>query len=108
MTKKKALAGMLLILLIGYAAIFFMRKSDGYTGRYAAVNPPVDSGEMVIKELVFEGGQVTMVSGNVQQKVKYKIEGNRFTIMTKFGDFSYRFEPGESQFTLDGVVYQKK
>ena len=45
--------------------------------------------------------------GNVQQQVKYKIEGSVFTLITDFGDFAYEIHVKDQEITLDGVTYRK-
>lgn len=75
---------------------------------YVAVNPPTDSGEMVIEELEFTEDTVTMKSGDVAQTVNYQYEkeSNQLIMKTEFGDFSYYIELLENGFIIDGVEYQ--
>lgn len=105
--KKTAVICIILLLLIGSGAAVVYKGQHRYDGHYTAVNPPEDTGETVIQELRFQGDQVTMIAGNVQQQVKYKIEGNVFTMMTDFGDFSYEISVNGDEIVLDGVVYRK-
>ncbi len=84
-------------------------SSEGLNGSYVAVNPPVESGEMVIKELTFSNGKVTMISGDVQQTVSYRLQGDTFTIVTDYGDFSYDYALREDgTLVIDGVDYRKQ
>lgn len=79
------------------------------SGHYVALDPPVESGEDVIKELVFEKDQVTMISGNIRQTVKYELKDGKFTILTEFGNFSYQYaEAEDGTLTIDGVHYAKQ
>lgn len=53
--------------------------------------------------------KVTMISGDVQQTVDYKIKDGEFTLLTKFGNFSYAFEQKDaSTITIDSVDYVRK
>ena len=82
-------------------------SSEGINGSYVAVNTPVESGEMVIKELSFSNGEVTMISGDVQQTVPYRLHGDTFTIVTDYGEFSYDYAQREDgTLVIDGVDYR--
>lgn len=107
---KKILTGMLIMLLL-IACVGCEKNNTGTNkleGIYKAVNPPVESGEMVIQELIFHDDTVKMVSGDIEQKVYYKIEDNKFTISTQFGDFEYEIEILEDCINLDGVTYSRE
>ena len=94
---------MLAVVMTGCAA-----KDNGLTGTYKAVDAPVSSGEMVIQELSFAGQEVTMISGDVRQTVKYTMKDGKFSIQTKFGNFSYDAETkGNGDLVIDGVTYKK-
>lgn len=94
---------LVLILLTG------CQRANTLEGTYAAVNPPVDSGGMVIQEVTFTGNKVTMISGDVQQTVDYQIKDGTLTLLTRFGDFSYAYEQkDEKTITIDSVDYVKK
>lgn len=103
--KKRILAlGMLLCLL----TLAGCAKKSGLEGRYEAVNPPTESGEMVIKSLEFSGDKVTMISGDTKQTVNYTLDEDTFTIRTKFGDFSYACEVrDDGTLVIDGVDYRR-
>lgn len=77
------------------------------SGKYKAVNPPVENGKMAIKEITFEGDEVILVSGDVSQKVKYKVAGEKLYLTTKFGDFSYEFKQDGDTLNIDGITYKK-
>lgn len=82
-------------------------KKQAVTGRYAAVNPPVESGEMVIEHLEFSGNKVTMSSGKTAQTVTYTMKDGKFSIHTDYGDFSYACELKEDgTLIIDGVQYR--
>ena len=82
-------------------------KKQAFSGRYTAVNPPVESGEMVIEHLEFNGGKVTMSSGKTSQTVGYTMKDGTFSIHTDFGDFSYACETEEDgTLIIDGVRYR--
>lgn len=82
-------------------------KKQGITGRYVAVNPPVESGEMVIERLEFSGGKVTMSSGSTAQTVDYTLKDGTFSIHTDFGSFSYGCSQEEDgALIIDGVRYR--
>lgn len=82
-------------------------KKPMLTGRYTAVNPPVEKGETVIENLEFSGGKVTMFSGSIVQTVDYKIENGKFSINTEFGDFSFNYsEEEDGSLVIDGVRYR--
>lgn len=96
-------------LLLMLALLAGCRRAGRLEGRYAAVNPPVDSGEMVIMEVSFDGNKVTMISGDVQQTVDYRIQDGKLTLLTKFGDFSYDFaQKDDHTITIDAVDYVRK
>ena len=77
--------------------------------RYTAVNPPVESGELVIQELEFDKDKVTMTSGSVSQTVPYKLEGETFQLVTNFGTYSYAFSQEEDgTLVIDGVSYKRQ
>ena len=79
------------------------------TGSYVALNPPVDSGEMVIKQLTFAGDKVTLIAGDVQQTVGFKLSDGIFTLQTDYGKFDYAFEQkSDGTLVIDGVTYQKQ
>lgn len=62
---------------------------------------------MVIEQLEFSGGKVTMSSGKTSQAVGYTVKDGTFSIHTDFGDFSYSCEVGEDgTLTIDGVRYR--
>lgn len=104
--KKIALA---LCLLLTLGLLAGCRRTDALEGTYAAVNPPVESGELVIQEVSFHDGQVTMISGDVQQTVDYRIKDGKLTLLTKFGDFSYDFAQKDAQtITIDALDYVRK
>ena len=105
--KKTAVICVILLLLAGSGTAVLYRQQHQYDGHYTAVKPPEDTGEMVIRELRFQGDTVTLISGNVQQQVKYKIEDNEFTMMTDFGNFTYEVEVRDQEIVLDGVIYRK-
>lgn len=110
MKKKTAVICVALLLLIGIGvgSVAVYRGQHQYDGHYTAVNPPQETGETVIQELHFDGNRVTLISGNIQQQVKYKVKGNEFTMITDFGNFSYEIEKnGNDEIILDGVVYRK-
>lgn len=93
----------LTLLLLGCSA-----ADNGMNGHYQAVNPPEASGETVIQELTFDGGSVTMISGDVRQTVQYTLDGDTFTIHTKYGEFSYAFEKkDDGGLVIDGVDYRR-
>ena len=78
------------------------------SGTYTAVDPPVDSGETVIESVEFNGDEVTMRGGELEQTVHYKVEGDSFTLLTDFGDFEYDFEQREDgTLVIDGIDYVK-
>lgn len=106
--KKTAVICVILLFLVGSGAAVVYRGQHRYDGHYMAVNPPENTGETVIQELHFEGDQVTLISGNVRQQVTYRIEGNTFTMITDFGNFSYEITINGEEIILDGVVYQKR
>ena len=82
-------------------------KKQAIAGRYAAVNPPVESGEMVIEHLEFNGGKVTMSSGSTAQTVDYTLKDGTFSIHTDFGDFSYACNQEEDgTLIIDNVRYR--
>ena len=94
----------LALLLCGCAA-----RKTASAGRYKAVNPPVESGETVIQELVFDGAKVTMISGSISQTVDYTIQDGTFTINTKYGSFSYAYEEKtDGTLVIDGVDYARQ
>lgn len=97
--------GLLLVLVF----LTGCQRANALEGTYTAVNPPVASGEMVIEQVAFSGNKVTMISGDVQQTVDYKIKDGEFTLLTKFGNFSYAFEQKDaSTITIDSVDYVRK
>lgn len=82
-------------------------KKEAVNGRFAAVNPPVESGETVIEHLEFNGDKVTMSSGNTAQTVKYTIDKDKFTIQTDYGNFTYSYAQEEDgTLVIDGVRYR--
>jgi len=96
------LACLLLCLLTACAA------QSGLQGAYSAVNPPVESGEMVIRDLDFAGNSVTMVSGEVRQTVPYTVADGTLTLKTAYGDFSFVFtQNADGSLLIDGGTYQK-
>ncbi len=100
-----------LILLLGILLVLAgcAPAATGLEGTYNAVNPPVESGEMVILSLTFTADKVTMASGDVQQTVPYTVKDNTFSIVTDYGTFSYAFEAREDgSIVIDGVEYQKQ
>ena len=100
---------MLTVLVLIVLMLTGCSSSEGLNGSYVAVNPPVESGEMVIKELAFSNGEVTMISGDVQQTVSYRLQGDTFTIVTDYGDFSYDYALREDgTLVIDGVDYRKQ
>lgn len=105
--RKTAVICSILLLLAGSGAAYRYRGQHQYDGHYTAVNPPENTGETVIRELRFHGDKVTLISGNVQQQVKYKIEGSVFTMITDFGDFTYEIHVKDQEIILDGVTYRK-
>lgn len=83
-------------------------NGNALDGHYTAVNPPVESGDMVILELVFTGDQVTMISGETKQTASYQLKQNRFILLTEYGDYSYDCSlEEENTITIDGVNYLK-
>ena len=97
-----ALAALLLLCLCGCG------KSGALSGTYRALDPPRESGEMVTESLEFDGDTVTMISGETRQSVKYAMKDGKFTIKTRFGDFSYACELRENgDLLIDGVTYRK-
>ena len=93
-----------LALLTGCAS----SKKGALGGSYTAVNPPVESGEMVILALDFDCDKVTMRSGDVAQTVNYKIDGETFTLITKYGSFDYDYlQKEDGTIVIDGVDYAK-
>lgn len=105
--RKTAVICSILLLLAGSGAAYRYKEQHQYDGHYTAVNPPEDTGETVIRELRFQGDEVTLISGNVQQQVKFKIEGSVFTMITDFGTFTYEIRVDDQEITLDGVTYRK-
>ena len=103
--KKKILILLLaLLMLTGCAA-----RQSSLSGRYTAVNPPVESGELVIQELEFDKDKVTMTSGSVSQTVPYKLKGETFQLVTNFGTYSYAFSQEEDgTLVIDGVSYKRQ
>lgn len=96
-------------LLLTLVLLAGCQRGGALKGTYVAVNPPVDSGEMVIQEVAFEGNKVTMISGDVQQTVDYRIADGTLTLLTKFGDFSYDFaQKDDRTITIDAVDYVRK
>lgn len=94
----------ILILLTGCG-----NKTSSVNGVFRAVNPPEDTGETVIKELSFDKDKVTMISDDIRQTVDYNIKDGKFTIMTKYGDFSYDYEKkDENTITIDNIDYVKE
>lgn len=106
---KKALRILLAAVLLAALCLTLSScgKKEALAGRYAAVNPPVESGDMVIEHLEFSGGKVTMSSGSTAQTVDYTMKDGTFTIHTDFGDFSYacRLED-DGSLEIDGVLYR--
>ena len=50
-----------------------------------------------------------MISGDVQQTVSYRLQGDTFTIVTDYGDFSYDYALREDgTLVIDGVDYRKQ
>lgn len=95
--------GLSLCLLAGCTA----SSQQGLSGSYTAVNPPVESGEMVIEELSFQGDEVTMISGSVRQTVRYQIKDNSFLLVTDYGTYTYSFEQrDDGTLVIDGVEYR--
>lgn len=107
MKKRTGIIMLLLLILVGSGIGFFYKKQHRYDGIYTAVDPPEESGEMVIESLSFKGDQVTLISGNTQQTVKYEMKDGQFWLITKFGSFSYKVQVGEDELILDGVTYRK-
>lgn len=96
--------GLALLLLVGCST----SKQQGLSGSYTAVNPPVESGEMVIQELSFTSDEVTMISGSVNQTVRYQIKEDSFLLITDYGTYSYAFEQKEDgSLVIDGVEYRQ-
>ena len=111
MKNKKKIGGVLaaamILIICAYVFLASSGKNDHpYADTYHAVDPPVESGETVIETLVFEGDQVTMISGDIRQTVGYEIEDDLFTIKTDFGDFSYSIEENENGLIIDGILYE--
>ena len=95
---------LVLILLTGCG-----NKNSSVDGVFRAVNPPEDTGETVIKELSFDKDKVTMISDDIRQTVDYNIKDGKFTILTKYGDFSYDYEKkDENTITIDNIDYVKE
>lgn len=107
MRKTAVMICSILLLLAVSGAAYCYSGQHQYDGHYTAVNPPESTGETVIRELRFQGDKVTLISGNVQQQVKYKIEGSVFTMITDFGDFTYEIHVKDQEIILDGVTYRK-
>ena len=106
---KKGVRSILPVFLALYILLGACGKQAQFSGHYTALNPPVESGENVIMALTFEGDQVTMISGDMEQTVKYKLQNGQFTILTDFGDFSFPYSEGEDgTLTIDGVDYAKQ
>ena len=104
MKNRKLLPILLLTLCLLLAGC---QKKEALTGRFRAVNPPVESGEMVTETLSFADGKVTMSSGDTSQTVAYDLKDGKFTIHTSFGDFSYSCEKQEDgSLVIDGVQYR--
>lgn len=72
---------------------------------YVAVNPPIESGEMVIEELEFSKDLLTMKSGDVVQSVEYQWTDGQLIMCTKFGEFPYDVVITENGLLIDGVEY---
>ena len=97
------LAVMMAVMLAGCTA-----RQEKLSGTYKAVDAPVATGETVTQELAFDGQNVTMISGSVQQTVKYTMKDGKFTIHTKFGEFSYDCQTKDNgDLVIDGVTYKK-
>lgn len=95
-------------LVITAAAVFYLNSGSGdYSGSYTAVNPPVESGEMVIEQVRFEDGKLVMQSGDLEQAVDYTIADGNLVLNTDFGNFAFPFERTAAGFKIDGVDYQK-
>lgn len=106
MVKRCAL--LILVLLLA-GMLSGCRQTNTLDGTYEAQNPPVESGELVIKEITFDGKQLTMTSGDVQQTVDYRIEDGKLTLLTDYGDFTYDFEQKDEQtLTIDALDYVRK
>ncbi len=106
---KKALRILLAALLLAALclALSSCGKKPAVTGRYAAVNPPTDRGEMVIEHLEFSGSRVTMSSGSTAQTVDYTMKDGKFSIHTDYGDFSYEYTLEDNGIlVIDGVQYR--
>lgn len=100
------LAIIVLFLIITGGAVILDQTSHPYGDTYHAVDPPVESGETVIEELIFDGDKVTMISGDVSQTVDYEIKDGQLTIKTDFGDFSYNIEETDEGLIIDGILYE--
>lgn len=108
MKKRSVLALMLLVVLLAATACTGT-SSNKFEGAYTAVNPPVESGEMVIEELNFSGDKVTMSSGDVSQTVRYKLEGDSLSLLTDYGTFTFACEQkADGTLVIDGVDYKKQ
>lgn len=106
MVKRCAL---LILVLLMAGMLLGCRQTNTLDGTYEAQNPPVESGELVIKEITFDGKQLTMTSGDVQQTVDYRIEDGKLTLLTDYGDFTYDFEQKDEQtLTIDALDYVRK
>lgn len=106
---KKTFRTLILAVLLAAVCISLSscEKKQALSGRYTAVNPPVESGEMVIEHLEFAGGKVTMSSGKTSQTVDYTMKDGTFSIHTDFGNFSYACEAEEDGILIiDGVQYR--
>lgn len=103
-----------LVLLCVFVAILLVAgfwhhhtKLHTYDGSYIAVNPPVETGEEVIEEIHFDGKYVKMVSGKIEQTVEYAINDNTFSLITKYGIFTYDISISEGGMVIDGVTYKR-
>lgn len=104
---KKTLAICLCMGLLLFALTGCSGKAAALDGTYEAVNPPMESGDVVIQTLVFSGKNVTMGADGMEQTVAYQIAGDTFTILTDYGDFAYAYECREDgTLVIDNVTYR--
>lgn len=108
MKKKNIWLAALALAFVCLLVIVLVKGGDkGYSGSYHAVNPPVESGEMVIERVSFKGKQLVMQSGDVAQTVNYRIADGQLVLNTDFGNFSFSFEKTDAGIRIDGIDYIK-
>lgn len=108
MKKKGVRLAVLAAVLVCCLMILYVKGGDkGYTGSYRAVNPPVETGEIVIERVSFEGKRLVMQSGDMEQTVDYTIRDGQLVLNTDFGDFSFPLEKTDTGIRIDGIDYIK-